>query len=60
MISRLTPARPVGLIGAHILDADAHGAQARQRLQIIEILLAVAAVPVLASRSTGPISPTCS
>ncbi len=57
---RHVPKLPVGLVGAHVLDPDAHRAQARQRLQPIEVLLAVAAMPLLASRSTGPISATSS
>ena len=39
-----TSARPVGLIGAHILDAHAHGAQAGEHLQRVDILVVVAAV----------------
>ena len=34
----------VGLVGAHLLDPDAHRAQTRQHLQRVEILLAIAAV----------------
>jgi hypothetical protein len=37
--------RPVGLICAHVFDAHAHGAQAGQRLQRIDVVLAVTAVP---------------
>jgi hypothetical protein len=42
---RLLSARAVGLVRAHVLDPDADSAQAGQRLQRIEVLLAVPAVP---------------
>jgi hypothetical protein len=42
---RLMPTHAVGLICAHVLDPDAHRAQAGQRLRRIEVLLAVPAVP---------------
>ena len=38
------PELAVGLVGAHVLDPDAHGAQAGQRLQRVEVLVAVATV----------------
>jgi hypothetical protein len=41
---RSATARTVGLVGAHVLDAHAHGAQASKRLKRVEILVAVAAV----------------
>lgn len=37
--------RAVALIGAHVLDPDTLRAQADERLQCVEILLAVPAVP---------------
>ncbi len=39
------PKRAVGLVGAHVLDPDAHRAQARQRLQRVDVAFPVAAVP---------------
>jgi 3-oxoacyl-[acyl-carrier protein] reductase len=47
---RLMSAYAVGLVCAHVLDPDAHGAPAGQRLQCIEVLVAVAVVA--ASRVT--------
>ena len=41
----------VGLVGAHLLDPYAHGAQAREHLQRVEFLFAIAAVS--AARITG-------
>jgi hypothetical protein len=42
---RLMSTHAVGLVYAHVLDPDAHSAQAGQRLQRIEVLLAVPAMP---------------
>jgi hypothetical protein len=42
---RLVSARPVGRVCAHVFDAHAHDAQACQRLQRVEVVLAVAPVP---------------
>ena len=39
------PTRAVGLVCAHVFDAHAHGAQAGQRLQRIDVVLALSAVP---------------
>ena len=41
----------VGLVGAHVLDPDTHGAQARQCLRRVEVLVTVPAVP--ATRVAG-------
>ena len=45
------PKLAVGLVGAHFLDPDAHGAQASERLQRVDLLLAIAAVS--AARISG-------
>src|ERR1700679_1814280 len=45
------PKLSVGLIDAHLLDPDAHRAQAGERLQRVDFLLAIAAVS--AARITG-------
>lgn len=46
LLTRLrVPKLAVGLVGAHLLDPDAHSAQARQCLQRVEVLIAAAAVP---------------
>ena len=42
---RLVPAAAVGLVGAHFLDADAERAHAGQRLEHVEVLGPVSAVP---------------
>src|SRR5271167_1376031 len=45
------PELAVGLISAHFLDPDAHGAQAGEHLQRVDFLLAIAAVS--AARISG-------
>ena len=45
------PKLAVGLVGAHLLDPDAHGAQASEHLQRVDFLFAIAAVS--AARITG-------
>ena len=52
--------RAVGLVGAHVLDPDAHRPQAGQRLQGVDVLGADRRWPLLGSRAIGPISPTSS
>ena len=52
LLTRLgVPKLAVGLVGAHLLDPDAHGAQASEHLQRVDFLLAIAAVS--AARITG-------
>jgi hypothetical protein len=48
---RRLPPFTIGLVGAHVLNADAHGAQASQCLQRVEVPIPVAAVP--AARIAG-------